>query len=112
MSSGAEYIRLSPQELRYGQKAFLEGQLSLLNATKHCNQYKKLRKEEFTLKLALRKSAEEALVSLRFLQSLLPKTVLKEDKHHRKEVSSVVDERGLSLDQEINAIKQKLATLR
>lgn len=111
-----EYIRLSPQELWYGKKSFLEAQLSLLNATKHFYAYKKLRKEEFMLKLALKKSAEDALSSVNLLQSILPKTTMKEEKHHVKgtvhNISSAIDEKSLSLDQEIEHIKQKLTAIR
>ncbi len=110
-----EYVRLNSQELLYGKKSFLEAQLSLLNSTKHLNEYKKLRKEEFMLKIELKKSADEALVSVNLLQSLLPKTVIKEEKHHKTVVhhfSTVIDDKNASLEQEIDKIKQKLAALR
>lgn len=110
-----EYIRLTPEELRYGKKGLLEAQLYLLNAAKHEAQYKKLRKEEFLLKIALRKSAEDALSSLNLFQSFLPKTVVKEEKHHVpvvQKTAAVADARAFSLDQEIECIKQKLVALR
>ncbi|MEK6825931.1 MAG: hypothetical protein AABY00_04045 [Nanoarchaeota archaeon] len=111
-----EYIRLTSPEIVYGKKGLLEAQLNLLNATRHEYEYKKLRKEECMLKIALKKATDETLVSLNLFASFLPKTTIKEEKHHhaKKEIIStpVMDNKSLSLDQEIENIKQKLAALR
>ena len=108
-----EYIRLSSPELVYGKKILLQAQISILNATKHEYEYKELRKKECMLKLALKKATGEALDSLNLLQSLLPKTTIKEEKHHiKKEAVSITEDKRLSLDQEIDRIRQKLAALR
>ena len=108
-----EYIRLTSQEMTYGKKGLLQAQLYLLNATKHEYEYKKLRKEEFLLKIALKKAADETLASLNVFESLLPKTTMKEEKHPlKKEIIHTVESKRATLDQEIESIKQKLASLR
>ena len=111
-----EYIRVTPEESFYGKKALLEAQLGILKATKHEEAYKKLRKEECMLKIALKKNAEEVLSSLHLLESLLPKTAIKEDRHlmqpHIKHQGSIRREKVSALDAEIESIRQKLAALR
>ncbi|MBM3233241.1 MAG: hypothetical protein FJY98_01610 [Candidatus Liptonbacteria bacterium] len=113
-----EYIRLGPQELKYGKKSLLESQFFILNAMKHYNEYRRLRKEEFMLKVALKKSADDVMSSLNHLESLLPKASIKVEKSkhintsHVKEVHSKQQDKVLALDLEINRIKQKLSALR
>jgi hypothetical protein len=115
---GTEYIRLGPQELKYGKKSFLESHFYILSAMKHYNEYKRLRKEEFMLKVALKKSADEAMSFLNHLESFLPKTNIKEEKSrhvnvsHIKEIHAKQQDKVLALDQELDRIRQKLSALR
>lgn len=102
-----EYIRLSKTEKIYSQKNSLLGQLALLNSLKHYHTYKEIRKEELMLKILLKKHLEEAKQSIELLNALLPKTqenlIFEKENPHR--------ERKISLEQEIDSIKQRLKFL-
>jgi len=106
-----EYTRLSRPQAVYGQKNLLKSQIGLLKLAKSFNQYKKLRKEEFVLKIELKTRLDEAKESLKVLESLLPKPKIKlEDENQVKEEAKVT-RKALSLEQEIASIKKKLESL-
>lgn len=70
----SEYVRLSKPENVYGERNLLKAQMEILKLTKSYEEYKKLRKEEFSLKVILKTKIEEAKNCIKLLDSLLPKT--------------------------------------
>lgn len=107
----SEYIRLSRQEVLYGQKNFLKAQLDVLDLVKHYLLFLKARKEEFILKIELKNKLEDTKNNIILLERMLPRvysaeTEAKKKVHFEKESKEVS-----SLEQEIELIKQKLAGL-
>lgn len=109
----AEYVRLSGLESVYAQKRLLHSELGLLETVRRANNYKKLRNEEFVLRLALKKIIGELLEELELLDKSLPQDKLpglaKENKPKEKQSS---EEKGvLSLEQELEIIRRKIERL-
>jgi predicted nuclease with TOPRIM domain len=107
----AEYVRVSPQEKYFGDKNLLQSQLELLHLIQSFQKYKSLRNEELVLKIALKNKVGEAINLVDKLERLLPvahykSSEPKETEHERKK-----RERKLSLEQEIERIRQKLSGL-
>lgn len=116
----AEYIRFLSPQVKYGQKAILESQLNLLSSLKHLREYKNLRDQELILKIHLKKKVEELRSSMDLLERALPKTQFKEEKQQAQEIikeaimvpSMLHDEKKeLSLEQELESIRRKLARI-
>ncbi len=104
----AEYVRLSLPEQNYGQKHLLASQLELLNLITSFRKYKDLRNEELVLKITLKNKVEETLGFIDKLEKSLPKADYEKPTHKsKKEIS----ERKLSLQEEIEKIRNKLAKL-
>ncbi|MEI6731246.1 MAG: hypothetical protein WCK90_01045 [archaeon] len=117
----SEYIRFVNPQVKFGQKTVLEAQLSLLNSMKHMREYKRLRDQELILKIHLRKKIEEAKTSLELLDHALPKSQFREEKNDAESlvreavmVPSILHEerRDLSLEQELEKVKRRLALIR
>ncbi len=104
-----EYIKFSNQEAYFSKHNLLNIQLGLLNCTKHLKEYRKLRLEEFALKLTFKKILTDAEDSLKALTRLLPESDLKITMKNNK--IEKIEER-LSLDEEIERIKAKLTSLK
>ncbi|MEI6850179.1 MAG: hypothetical protein WCK29_04005 [archaeon] len=104
-----EYVKLNPEELTFTQKNFLQSQLDLLEATKAVRNYQKLRREEFMFKIALKTKVDQLKQSITLFNQLLPKAVEPEKRHIIK--LSGENKKDLSLDQEIDLIKQKLSKI-
>lgn len=108
-----EYVKLTRSEVVYSQKNLFKSQLELLNTLKFYHEYRKLRKDEFVLKVALKSKIDEAKNSLKILDSLLPKMkpqdfcYIEENKE-----SKSVSRKKLSLEQEIELIRKKLSQLK
>ena len=95
-----EYVKISPQEQFYGKKNLLQSQYDMINSFKHQKEYSKLRKQEITLKIRLKKKIEEALSSIQKLDRTLPKS------------GKIVKSRSnLSYQNELELIKHKLEQL-
>ena len=109
----AEYVRFTGLESVYAQKRLLHSELGLLGAVRRANNYKKLRNEEFVLRLALKKLIGDLLEELELLDKSLPQDKLpglvKENKPKEKQSE---EEKGvLSLEQELEIIRRKLDVL-
>jgi hypothetical protein len=119
----SEFIKIQDPTRKYGEKNLLISQLSTINMHQGVKEFKKLRKEELTLKLSLKKRIDEANESLTRLLKLLPKTKLLEPAPEEpEEIPSRPEEKPLhitpeekeaptSLEKEISKIRKKLATL-
>lgn len=99
----SEYVGLSYGEKIFTQKNMLHSQLELLSGVKKLKNYKKLRLDEFKLKVELKNKIGLLLDDLRKLEKILP-----EVDYARK--SKGVKEKG-KLEQEIAEIRKKLAKL-
>ncbi len=104
MAPQSEYVRLSSTEKIFGTKALLHAQLKALNTIKHLKEYKKLRNEEFLLKLQLKSQITESLALLKEFEKKLPKTPSIQ-KIKRK------DEKTAMFESELAQIKDKLQRL-
>ena len=103
-----EYVGLEPSQQIYGGKNLLYCEMELLNTIKSYHVYKKLRKEELSLKKLLKRTITELEEELGRLNDLLPKT--KHNKLGPAEIS--IEKRGRSdLEEEIDDIKRKIAEL-
>lgn len=104
-----QYVKVSSPEMAYGKKNLLTSQLEMLNILKRCKQYKKLREEEFVLKIALKNKVDEAKNNLIVLEKLLPRM----DMPHSEEVLPQIriEKERSTLEDEIEEIKRKLAQL-
>ncbi|MDP3881406.1 MAG: hypothetical protein Q8Q31_00825 [Nanoarchaeota archaeon] len=108
----SEYIRLSRPENIYGERNLLKAQMEILKLIKAFEEYKRLRKEEFTLKILLKTKIEETKNNIKLLESLLPKADKKmfmPSEQPKANIRSI--KKRLSLEQEIQAIKKKLEAL-
>lgn len=105
----SEYVKLSIPERMYGKKNFYHVQLSLLNLMKSLKDYKNIRTEEMTLKIALKTKISELQEQIGKFEKMLPAVPLKErttiEKQERQE------RKNLSLEEEIEAIKHKISRL-
>lgn len=108
----SEYIKLSQPEVVYGQNNFLKAQLDVLDITRHYLTYQKLRKEEFLLKIELRNKIGHVQNNLLAMDKILPKTYPVESEKKKKIALETDSKEVVSLKQEIELIKQKLARLR
>ncbi len=106
-----EYVKLTRPEVVYSQKNLFKSQLELLNALKFYHEYKKLRKEEFVLKVALKSKIDEIKNSLKILDALLPKVKLQRFGFSSEMESKSTRKKRISLEQEIDLIRKKLAQL-
>ena len=108
----SEYVKISRQEAMYGQKSFLTAQLDVLDIIKRYLTYQKLRKQEFLAKIELKDKIEEVRNSIILLERGLPK-VYSEESEKKKKIQLETDSKEeVSLEQEIELIKEKLIRLR
>ncbi len=70
----SEYVKLSGSERVYGEKNLLQSQLEFLDSIRAFKNYKRLRSEEFRLKVGLKSKIGETLAALERIEDLLPKT--------------------------------------
>ena len=103
----SEYIKISPTEKIYGARNLLTTQLNILNNHKNIREYKKLRNEEFALKVSLKSKLNEVFSTLDILDTLLPK--IKAGK--RAEEIEEKHPEDLSIEQESSLIREKLRRL-
>tara|TARA_Y100000310_G_scaffold345322_1_gene463776 strand:- start:6132 stop:6434 length:303 start_codon:yes stop_codon:yes gene_type:complete len=96
-----EYVRLSTSEQSQGEKGLLVSQLQLITMIKHLKKFKKIRKEELTLKVKLKSKIGETLSKMKSLNKALPKSPNLEKESPESQ----------SLENELSIIKQKLNKL-
>ena len=103
----SEYVKLSRPEITYAQKNLLQSQIEILDILKNYRIYQKLRQEELLLKVALKNKIEDVKNNIIFLERLLPRAHLPKEEKKTTE-SNILREEDLSLEQEIDIIKQKI----
>ena len=108
-----QYIKLSGDEKNYGEKKLLQSRLDLISNLKHLREYKKIRREEIVLKIALKNKVKEVQDLLDSFRSLLPKVKLQKESSMEKEIDIVAKETKeiSTLDQELEEIRNKLERL-
>ena len=109
----SEHVRISAIERVYGEKSLLLTQLNYLNSLKRLREYKRLRKEEFALKIALKSKIGEASAILKELEKNLPKVKLYKDDEEKENSHSMKKEEKehFSLEKELEKIKDKLSKI-
>ena len=104
-----EYVRLLKPSAVYAQKQLLQSQLESLTIIQRIKRYHELRKEELILKITLKKKLDEIKTDLSIFEKMLPKP-----QKGTEEESILPIEKQLkrnALEEEINAIRAKLANL-
>ena len=104
-----EYVKLSIPERMYGKKNFYHVQLSLLNLMKSLKDYKNVRTEEMTLKIALKTKISELQALIERFEKMLPAVPQKERATIVKQEKE--DKNNLSREEEIEAVKHKISRL-
>lgn len=106
----AEYVKLAPTEIFYGEKNLFESQLALTALIKQVKLFHEIRNEELLLKLQLKRKLDEVKLEFSELGKLLPRTSDEpEEIHHRQKE---LPEEEISLSKELSSIKQKLSALK
>lgn len=107
-----QYVKITAPEKQYIQKNMLENELGLLSIMKIIRRYKELRKEELTLKVAVKTKLDEIMNMYKEIDQILPKMEIsrKEIEDEFLELSEKKQEG--SLEEEIEAIKRKLLSLK
>lgn len=105
-----EYLRIVPSEKTYAEKNLLYSQMEILNILKRYQQFLKLRKKEFALKNKLKTAISAVKTEMKNLDSFLPKDHYK--KMEKEKVERKNNKKRQSIEDEIDEIKQKLASLR
>lgn len=115
-----QYIRFSEEELKEAQKTLLQSQLSSLTTLKQLQAYKKLRNQEFALKVTLKSRIDELMNDLKSFEKTLPAIPM--PKENRGEIENVQNKiekthemvqeiQMSSLDAELASLKERLARL-
>ncbi|MBS3088686.1 hypothetical protein J4402_02800 [Candidatus Pacearchaeota archaeon] len=98
----SEYVGLSRDEKIFAQKNMLKSQLDFLSSLKRLQSYRKLREEEFKLKIDLKTKIGMLMEDLRKLEKILPEV---------EDMESGGKEKKESLEHEIEEIRRELAKL-
>ena len=107
----SEYVKFIGPERVSLQKSFLESQIEIIKMLRQYKQYERLKNEEFLLKIVLKGKIEQVLSNVYSLEKLLPKTKMR-PKKTKQEESQIMREIDLSLEEEINMLKEKIAKLK
>jgi hypothetical protein len=111
-----EYTKFSLEEAIYGKRSFLQIQLELLTIVKRIKEYRSLRNDEFALKIALKSKVDETIIAVQNLEKILPKMKIpdmpKKEQHEEMVYSNPLFQKELTIDQELEKIKAKLALLK
>lgn len=111
-----EHVRISGNERQIGEQAILETQLHLLAIVKQMRKFKALRKDELTLKLALKSHIAELEETLENIDRVLPETKYKAPRIplEKDKTEKIVDKKPKehTLDDEIDLIRKRLQDLR
>ena len=104
----SEHVKISFTEGIYGQRNLLHSQLELLDSMKRFREYKRLRKDEYAMRILLKMKIEDAMGFLDRVNRELPKTTeIADDEPTIKKMKPV----ELSLQEEIDKVKKKLSRL-
>jgi hypothetical protein len=108
----SEFVRFTSAEQVYGEKSLLKLQIELIEAIKKSKKLKTIRNDNYMLKVILKSKIEAVQESLESLKKLLPKPALQDDEPLALQMPSpVIDKERLTLEEEIEMIKQKLERL-
>ncbi len=108
----SEYVRVSIPERLYSVKGLLRTQLATLNALQAFRNYKKLRNDEFLLRISIKNEVESCITLLMQLEKVLPQTAYQLPSEREKKQEPTNEEKEeLSLNDEIQMIKRKLSAL-
>ena len=108
----SEYIRFESQELLNGQRALLESQVNFLNSLKNLGNYKKLRNEQFNLKIGLKTKLEALQQELIILDKTLPHTSNSSFQSEEERFEqSVMHKEQTSIEKELEEIQNKLKSM-
>ena len=107
----SEYVKFNSEEKIFCQRGFLQSQLEVIEMQKKFKMYQRLRTEEIVLKILLKSKVETALTNLYMLEKLLPKTTIR-PKKTKQEENEIMREIDLTLEDEINLIRDKLEKLK
>ncbi len=107
--SGEEYVSINPAQQVYGKKNLLYCEMELLNSIKRYESYQKLKKDEHTLKKALKKKIAELHEDVRKMLELIPK--VKQPEYPSEKKSNTSNKRKLDLEEKIQEIKRRIAEL-
>ena len=102
-----EYIRFSPSEKIYGERAFLESEAIILDIIQRKSSYLESRKKELLFRIDVKTKIDEALLLLADLDKKLPKVSLDKSQDFKEK-----EKESLSIEQELNKIKEKLEALK
>lgn len=80
----AEYVKITPTEMRFGETNLLQMQFNLLTMLKQYQEYIALRKEELFLKIELKKKLGEAKEFLDTLSKSLPESKFIEEQKKKE----------------------------
>jgi hypothetical protein len=106
----AEYVKFSGAERLYGEKNILHSELEVLNFVKGIKEYKEVRKESLILRIALKNKLEELDEAMKMLDKLLPKD-MPPGISLTKRMDEKMGRKNISLEQEIEVIRRRLAKL-
>jgi hypothetical protein len=109
---GSEYIHISSDDSLLTQKNLLETQLNTLFSVKKLRAYRTLRQEELMDKLELKKILDEAKQEIEILLKNIPAQSPMEKAGETDDTQKEnPTENEYRLDEELDAIKAKLASL-
>lgn len=98
----SEYVGLSRDEKIFTQKNMLKSQLDFLSSLRRLQTYRKLREEEFRLKIEMKTKIGMLMEDLRKLEKILPEV---------EDTESGGKEKKGSLEHEIEEIRKQLEKL-
>lgn len=107
-----QYVKITAPEKQYIQKNMLENELGLLSIMKIIRRYKELRKEELTLKVAVKTKLDEIMNMYKEIDQILPKMEISRKEIEDEFLQLSEKKQEGSLEEEIEAIKRKLLSLK
>lgn len=108
----SEYVKISKPEIIYSQKNLMRTQIDVLSVLKSYKIYQRLRKKEFILKIELKNKVDEVRNSIVLLEKILPKIILNKTEKKKSINTAIMREEDLTLEQEVERIRQKLSRLK
>ena len=108
---GSEYKKLDSEQILYTQKSMLQAQLEALTSVKQIRNYKSLRHEELMAKIQVKKLLDEIRQELDVLMRSLPEPTYEQEETIAVPLPGQEKAKGHSLEDELDAIKAKLAAL-
>ena len=108
----SEYVRLNSEERNFGMKSMLQSQLSVLNSLKKYKEFENIRREELTLKIALKAKIGETLHLIENLTRDLPKIKLEKENEEENFLFQEDNKTRQSMDNELEEIRRKLERLK